>query len=73
MCVDARSLKKCAEFSVGVCVVGGSVLWGGVFGWSGWDLLDEGVSTAVIWVVVVGWELGDWVGGVAEFVGRSWR
>lgn len=65
MCVDARSLRKCAEFMVGICVVGGWVLWGSVFCWDGVEVVEEAVSTGVIWVVVVGWEVWDMVmGGV---------
>ena len=73
MCVDSRSLRKCAEFGVGVCVVGGAVLWGGVFGWDGYGVVEEGVNTLTLYCVVVAWELWDAVGGVVEFAVRSWR
>ena len=62
MCVDGRSLKRCMRFLVGVLVVGGAVLWGGVFGWSGWDVVVVGTNV-----------LYEFVDVVVEFVTRSWR
>lgn len=54
MCVDARSLKRCMRFLVGICVVGGAVLWGGVFGW-GVDPEVVGWVSGVVEFVTRSW------------------